>query len=80
VVVADVTEGFLPQLGNEIAEAALIEEGTPLVGGELEAGRVGLAVNTKAEPLTDFSRDGIVIFQCFFVHVDLPAHTAGVTA
>ena len=46
VVGADVAEGVLPQLADEVAEAALIEEGTPLVLGEDEAGRLCLPAPT----------------------------------
>jgi hypothetical protein len=76
VVVTDVAERFLSQLGDEVAEPVLIEEGTPLVGGESEAGRVGLTVNGGAEALTHLACDGIVVTESIGVHIDLPANTA----
>ena len=47
VIGADMAEGILAQLGDEIAKTVLIQEGTPLVGGEYEAGRRSLSVNTR---------------------------------
>jgi hypothetical protein len=80
MVGADVTEGVLPQLADEVAKAALVEEGTTLVLGEDEAGRVGLAVDAGTEALSHASLYGVIVGQRVGVHVDLPAYTAGVAA
>jgi hypothetical protein len=80
MVGADVTEGVLPQLADEVAKAALVEEGTTLVLGEDEAGRVGLAVDAGTEALSHASLYGVIAGQRVGVHIDLPAYTAGVAA
>ena len=79
MVGADVAERLLTQLGDEIAQTALIQKGAPLVMGQDEAGWVSLAVNTGLQALPQFSFNGSVAGQSLLVHVDLPAHTAGVT-
>ena len=77
---ADVAERFLSQLGDEVAEAALIEKGAPLVVGQNKAGRVILAVYAGFQAFAQLSPYAVVAGQSLRVHVDLPAYTAGVAA